>query len=52
MSDPEKKRQETEEKRLYRRPRIVFREPLEVIAAVCPDFDQKGDILSCDRVSS
>lgn len=52
MSDPEKKRHETEEKQSYRRPRIVFREPLEVIAAVCPDFDQKGDILSCDRVSS
>lgn len=31
----------------YETPRILYREPLEIIAAVCTDVDSKPDSTSC-----
>ena len=31
----------------YEPPRILYREPLEIIAAVCTDVDSKPDSISC-----
>jgi hypothetical protein len=31
----------------YERPRVLYREPLEIIAAVCTDQDSKPDTIQC-----